>query len=160
MNFRDLWKRRIVDPIFSLLKRGITPKQIALSIAFGVTLGIIPVLGSTTILCALAAFAFRLNLPAIQLINYLVYPLQILLLIPQYRAGEFLFNTEHLPLSLTQVTKLMKEDLWGTILFLWDTTWHAVLVWIILAPFAIAIIYYSLYPAIRRLPFNSAAQKA
>ena len=160
MNFRNLWKRRIVDPIFSLLKRGITPKQIALSIAFGVTLGIIPVLGSTTILCALAAISFRLNLPAIQLVNFLVYPLQIILLIPLYRAGEFLFHTEHLPLSLTQVTNLMKEDLWGTILFLWDTTWHAVVVWIILAPFAIAIIYYSLYPAIRRLPFNSAAQKA
>ncbi len=155
MNFRGFWKRRIIDPILSLLKQGITPQKIALSIAFGVSLGVIPILGSTTILCALAAIAFRLNLPAIQLVNYLVYPLQIILLIPLYRAGEFLFNAEHLPISATQVLNLIKEDVWGTIRFLWETTWHAVVVWAILAPFAIAILYYALYPAIRRLPFGS-----
>ena len=61
---------------------GITPEKIALSVALGITLGVTPVLGSTSILCFLAAVVFRLNAPAIQLVNYFVYPLQFALLIP------------------------------------------------------------------------------
>jgi uncharacterized protein (TIGR03437 family) len=67
--------RKIVLPIIDLLRQGITPEKVALSIALGVTLGIFPVLGSTTILCAAAAVVLRLNLPAIQAVNYLIYPI-------------------------------------------------------------------------------------
>ena len=48
-------RRRIVIPILDLLRQGITPEKIALSIALGITLGVTPVLGSTSILCFLAA---------------------------------------------------------------------------------------------------------
>ncbi len=91
-------QRRLVRPVIELLRQGVTPEKIALSIVFGVTLGVFPVLGSTTALCAVAALAFRLNLPAIQIVNYFVYPLQIALLIPFFRVGEKLFGVEHLPL--------------------------------------------------------------
>ena len=83
--------RRILTPILDLLRQGITPEKIALSIALGITLGVTPVLGSTSILCFLAAVVFRLNVPAIQLVNYFVYPLQFALLIPFIRMGEWIF---------------------------------------------------------------------
>ena len=66
--------RRIIAPIVALLTQGITPEKIALSLACGIVLGIFPVLGSTTILCAAAAVLFGLNLPAIQLVNSLDLP--------------------------------------------------------------------------------------
>ncbi len=66
--------RRLVRPIFDLLRQGVTPEKIALSVALGVTLGVFPVLGSTTAVCALAAFAWQLNLPAIETVNYFIYP--------------------------------------------------------------------------------------
>ena len=72
--------RRLILPILNLLRQGITPEKIALSIAFGIALGVFPVIGATTLLCAAAAIVLRLNLPAIQLVNYFVYPLQIALL--------------------------------------------------------------------------------
>jgi uncharacterized protein (DUF2062 family) len=59
--------RRLVRPILELLRQGVTPGKIALSLALGVVLGVFPVLGSTTALCTLAAITLRLNLPAIQL---------------------------------------------------------------------------------------------
>ena len=90
-NTEGFFQRRLVRPVIELLRQGVTPEKIALSIVFGVTLGVFPVLGSTTALCATAALAFRLNLPAIQLVNYFVYPLQIALLIPFFRLGEKLF---------------------------------------------------------------------
>ena len=52
---RSFWRRRVVEPIAGQLKQGITPEKIALTIALGMALGIFPILGSTMLLCALAA---------------------------------------------------------------------------------------------------------
>ena len=102
---------RVVAPIVALLTQGITPEKIALSLAFGIVLGIFPVLGSTTVLCAAAALVFQLNLPAIQLVNYLIYPVQLFLLVPFIRMGEKLFRVAPLPLSLAQILTMVRTDL-------------------------------------------------
>ncbi len=68
------------------------PESIALSVALGVVLGVFPVFGCPTIFCALAALALGLNLPAIQAVNYLAYPLQFILLVPFIRLGGWLFR--------------------------------------------------------------------
>ena len=87
----SLWLRKVVQPLLELLRQGLTPEKIAFTIALGITLGVTPVLGSTALLCTLAAVAFRLNLPAIQLVNWLVYPLQLALLVPLLRIGAWMF---------------------------------------------------------------------
>lgn len=92
------WRRRIVGPIVEQLRQGITPRRIAFTLAAGSVIGIFPILGATTLLCALLAFVLRLNQPVIQLVNYLIYPLQIALLFPFYRAGEVLFGADPVPL--------------------------------------------------------------
>jgi uncharacterized protein (DUF2062 family) len=143
-------QRRLVRPVLDLLRQGVTPEKIALSIALGVALGVFPALGWTTILCALAAFALRLNLPAIQLVNYFMYPAQIALLLPFFRLGEKLFEAPHLPLSVPQIYALAKSNLWIAIAFLWSTTWHAMVVWLLLAPFAVGAIYILLTPVLRK----------
>ena len=148
---RILLHQKIVQPLIRLLKTGISVEKISLSIAFGIMLGVFPVLGSTTVLCTIAAFMFRLNLPAIQLVNYAVYPLQFFLLIPFFRAGEHLFASAPLPLSLTMVTTLVKDDAWGATVLLWNTTWHAAVVWCMLAPGVIFVIYRLLLPLVRKL---------
>jgi len=88
MKFKGFWQRKFIQPIIHLLKGGITPRKIVLSITIGVALGVIPIPGATTILCTIAAISFGLNLPAIQLANYLVYPLQIILLMPFSRSAQ------------------------------------------------------------------------
>src|SRR5499433_449831 len=98
-----LLHRRLVRPVLDLLRQGVTPEKLALSIALGLALGVFPVLGATTALCALAALILRLNLPAIQIVNYFVYPLQIALLLPFFRLGERLFHAPHLPISVSQI---------------------------------------------------------
>ncbi len=151
MSWNKFWQNKIIAPVISLLKQGLTPEKIALSIAFGITLGVFPVLGSTTLLCTLAVFIFRLNLPAIQLVNFLVYPLQILLMIPFFQAGAFLFNAESIPLSAKQVIAMINDDLWGALQLLWDTSLHAVVVWLLVGPIATSFLYYILTPVIRKL---------
>ncbi len=66
---------------------GLPPETIALIFAIGLVFGVFPVYGVPTILCAAVAIVFRLNLPAIQLINQICSPLQLALAIPFGRAG-------------------------------------------------------------------------
>ena len=144
-------RRRIARPIVELLRQGVTPEKMALSLALGVALGVFPVLGTTTALCALVAFVWRLNLPAIQIVNYFVYPLQIALLIPFFRAGEKLFGAPHLPLSVSQIIAVVHVSFWGATRFLWTTIWHAAVAWSLMAPVFVALAYVILLPLLRRM---------
>ena len=142
-------RRRLVQPILDLLRQGVTPEKIALSVALGIALGVFPVIGMTTILCALAALVLRLNLPAIQIVNYFVYPLQIALLLPFYRAGQWLFGAPHAQLSLAQIRALADAGMEAAISTLWVTIWHGAVVWCLLAPVFIAGAYLFLVPLFR-----------
>jgi uncharacterized protein (DUF2062 family) len=149
--------KMIRDPIITLLKQGITPQKIAMGLALGIVIGIFPVIGSTTLLCTAAAIIFRLNLPALQAINWLAYPLQLLLLIPFFHFGDFLFGEEPLPLSAQELVAMFRADFWGSILSLWDTTMHAIVAWLLVGPPIILMLYVIFTPLLRRLPFRGAS---
>jgi uncharacterized protein (DUF2062 family) len=147
-------QKRIITPVFTFLKQGITPHKLALSIALGFIVALFPVLGATTLLCALLAWILRLNMPAIQLINYIVYPLQFIFFLPFIRLGEFIFNAEKMPFSIPQIYGMFKKDLVGAIDTLWWTTMHAIVAWLIVCP----LIGLGLYFILHRL-FEAAARK-
>ncbi len=138
MKLRD---HKLACLILELLSQGITPHKIALTVALGVVLGVTPVLGSTTLLCAAAALVFGINLPLIQVVNYLVYPLQLLLLIPFIQAGQWLFRQPPLPFSFAQLTALLRLRFWQTLAMLWEYTLHGLIAWLILGGIAALIIY-------------------
>jgi uncharacterized protein (DUF2062 family) len=147
--------RRLVAPIAALLTQGITPEKIALSLAFGIVLGIFPVLGSTTVLCAVAALIFQLNLPAIQLVNYLIYPVQLLLLVPFIRAGEKLFRVAPLQFSLTQILAMVRANPQHAISTLWLAEVHAISAWLLIVSPAIFLIYFLLSRTLRQVAASS-----
>jgi uncharacterized protein (DUF2062 family) len=142
--------RRSVDAILDLLRQGITPEKIALSVAFGIAVGVIPVLGVTTALCTVLAIALRLNLVAIQAANWIVYPLQIALLIPFYRAGEFMFDAPRLNLMPADILALFKEGVAHAVARLWGTTWRAVAAWSLFSLALVPALYGVLTPILRR----------
>jgi len=122
--------------------------------ACGIVLGVFPVLGSTTILCGFAAIIFRLNLPAIQLVNYMVYPLQLLLLIPFFHLGDLLFQVEPIPLSAQEFITLLQSDLWGTIRSFWNTTLRATLAWLLVSLPTFLILHFIFVRFIKALRFT------
>jgi uncharacterized protein (DUF2062 family) len=143
--------RKLIRPLLELLRQGATPEKLSLSIALGAVFGMIPAIGWNTALCALIALIWRLNLPAIQMVNYFVYPLQIAMLIPFFRLGELLFRAPHLPLSVSQIYGMTRTNLWGAVKLLWTTTWHALVVWMLIAPIVAALLYLLLLPGFRRV---------
>jgi uncharacterized protein (DUF2062 family) len=116
--------------------------------------GRFPVLGSTTLLCALAGLALGLNQPAIQPINYVVYPLQLALLIPFYRLGERLFHAPKLAITAEGVKALIHSGIWNAIHELWDTTLRAIIAWSLVAPLLAEGTYFILLPLFRKTARN------
>lgn len=148
---KAFWRRRIVDPVIALLRQGVSPEEIALAMALGITLGIAPMIGSTTIFCLIAAFVLRLNPAAMQIVNYLVSPLQLALVIPFIRAGEWLFRVESSRLTLTAIRNMIAASLWHAIQTLWTATMHAMAVWICLGVILLMPVYWLLLLPVRSL---------
>ncbi len=148
---RGYIRRKLLVPVFDLLRQGVTPGKIAISVSLGLALGVFPVLATTTLLCTLAAVALGLNLPAIQLVNLLASPLQLALLIPFMQIGARLFGSDPLALSLSQVMLLVRSDLRLAVVTLWSTTIHAIGAWLCIAGPLVAGLYLILARLLRNL---------
>lgn len=102
VNFRA----RSIERLSRWLKEGVSVETLALTVALGFVLGICPLFGVPTVLCGVAAVVLRLHFPALQLVNYLMYPLQILLVWPFAQLGKRLFGSAHGFWALTLDTTL------------------------------------------------------
>lgn len=136
--------KKYLEPVKSLLTQGITPEKLAFSITGALLIGLFPVLGSTTILCTVFALVFRLNLPIIQLVNFTVYPLQLLLLIPFMQMGDMIFGFEKLYLGLNDISKIIRDEGFNSIVILWNITMQAIGAWFIIVPVFGIVLYYLL----------------
>ena len=143
--------RRVALPVFALLRMGATPEKLAWSIAVGLLIGVNPVLGSTTLLCLAVAFLFRLNVAASQIGNHIVYPLELLFVIPFIRLGSLVFHTEPLPLSPKALLESVRSNPIALTRQLWHWEWHAFIVWACIAAVAIPLIAFALTPLFRKL---------
>lgn len=143
--------RRIALPILALLRMGASPEKLAWSIAIGLLVGINPILGSTTVVCLAAAFVLRLNLAASQLANHIVYPLELILVIPLIHFASRIFRIEPIPLSAREIFREAHEHPLHLIHQLWRWEWHAFLLWAAIAALAVPIIAFALTPVLRRL---------
>ena len=147
----EFFRHKVGKPLLALLRQGVTPEKISMGLALGIVIGVTPLIGSTTILCVVAAFVLRLNPAAIQLVNYLMFPVQLTLLIPFYRAGERLFGAAHNPVTPDQIRLMFQTNIRHAIATLWTSTVRALTVWAILGLLAVFPIYRLLLVPLRRL---------
>ena len=124
---------RFWQTIAQALQQGMTPRKLAMTCAMGVVIGVFPVYGSTTLLCFAAAFAFRLNVVVIQAVNYLLTPLQLILLIPFMQGGIWLFQLPGVPLDADQLMVRFKADWVGFFGDLGGIVLGGISVWLLLA---------------------------
>ena len=99
-----------VQKIRHLLLEGTSPQKLSLSIAAGAILGLFPIVGATSLLCLGASFALGLNKVFIQMVNYLVYPLQLVLFIPFIKAGHHVFQFAGTPVDYHNLLHVFKTN--------------------------------------------------
>jgi uncharacterized protein (DUF2062 family) len=142
-------KRRVLEPLLVFLKQGMSPERLALCVAIAIVIGNIPILGVSSILCAVIALLFRLNLPAIQVVQWLMAPTQLLLIIPFVRLGEWLMRDPRQPITLKAATALLSQGIGPAVRGLWGAIVHAGVAWALLAPLTLYLIYKILTPLFR-----------
>jgi uncharacterized protein (DUF2062 family) len=138
---KGLLNRRLVAPILALLTQGLSPRMLALSLAVGLILGIFPVLGTTTVLCGIAALALRLNAIAVQAVQFAMTPVQLVTIIPFVRVGERVLGSPPQPLSIEAGLDLIAQGALNAVVVLRDAIGHAVLGWLLVGPVLLAASY-------------------
>lgn len=154
-----IW-HRLRGLIREQLRQGLSPRQLTLALALGATVGLLPTLWGTSLLCFVLAGVLRLNQPLVQLANYLVYPLQILLFIPYLRAGDLVFGLHSLPddpgpllVQLHSQPLLLVQQLgWANL--------RAVAVWCASTPLLMLIGFLCAVLLVRWVPISSREKSA
>ncbi|GLT93927.1 hypothetical protein SLE2022_116950 [Rubroshorea leprosula] len=141
---------KIVDPLLQILRKGAEPKQLAFSVALGITMGIFPICGVTVLLCgmAIAVVGSLCHSPTVMLANFVATPIELSLVVPFLRFGEMISGGPHFPLTSDALKKVVTgQASWDVIL----SIAHALLGWLVAAPFILAILYVLFLPIFKVL---------
>lgn len=145
------WLNRVVvDPILQIIKRGAEPKELAFSTALGTTLGLFPICGIPVFLCGVAITILRdrCHAPSIMLANIIATPLELSLVIPFLRLGEIICGGPRFPLTPNALKKVVTGQASLEVLL---AVAHAVIGWIVAAPFVLGVLYIALVPTFKYL---------
>eukprot|EP01090_Pellita_catalonica_P022804 TRINITY_DN8995_c0_g1_i1.p1 TRINITY_DN8995_c0_g1~~TRINITY_DN8995_c0_g1_i1.p1 ORF type:complete len:194 (-),score=15.72 TRINITY_DN8995_c0_g1_i1:26-577(-) len=134
--------RKIVNPVKKVFSQGLTPSALGLSLAFGITGGLFPIPGTTTLICLVWIYFFKLNPLACQLANLAMTPVELMMIVPFIRIGEAItFVTEPLPLSPSEVIDTLRQNLFGSVGILGASLLRAILAWLLFTVVATFVLY-------------------
>jgi len=92
--------------------------------------------------------------------NYLVSPLQLILIIPFVRLGEHLVQPAPEPLSIGSGLRLIASGAFNAVRVLWSAIVHAALGWAVAGPPFIYVAYLLLKPLRTKAAHTSALARA
>ncbi len=143
--------RKAFVPIRAQLVQGANPRGLAMSCAFGVIFGIFPLFGFTTLLCLIFGVLFRLNQPALQAVNYLMAPFQ-LVAIPFFAYwGIKLGHDKNVDLHPDIIVGSFMRDPSAFFKQYGLVGFHAVIVWAVCAPVIGFVIFEIAVRSFRRI---------
>ena len=146
MKFR--WKE-VKAVFYDALRQGLTPRKLATTCSLGIV-------GTTTMICLGLAIVFRLNIALIQVVNYLVAPLQLLFIIPFIQMGTTLFNLKPFPYDSDQLLSLFQNDFFvllkeaGLALMVGAGVWATLAIPLFLLLYFIFYVVFSRWPKARQ----------
>ncbi len=116
-----------------------------MSIVVGASVGVFPLIGTTMTICGILGTLFRLNPVTIQLANYLVYPLQILLIFPFLKTGS---KVAGVSLDLVWAENVSLNNASTIAKGIFEVTVFGWLVWI---PGIALLLYFLLLPFVKKI---------
>jgi hypothetical protein len=143
--------RDLKETLQGLLSQGLSPAKMALTVSAGITLGTLPLVWGTSMLCFLTASRLKLNHPAMQLANYFSWPLQVVLFLPFFRLGNCLFHAGPLPCSFAAFLRQARSDWVGTLRMFGLANLQAIGAWCLAAPFLGGMLYLVLFLLVGRI---------
>ncbi len=143
--------RWVIRPIVNQLKQGTSPEKLSWSVSLGVTLGIFPILGSTSLVCLIIGHLFRLNQPILHLFKTFTYPLQLILILVYIRLGQQLNGVPLNKFSIPQMLGQFKDDPAQFVRDFGMAALYGIEAWAISAIILIPILYFISLPILKSL---------
>ena len=138
----SLWRRWVVKPVLTQLSQGTEPSQIAKAAAVGVTFGVFPLLGSTTIMTMLVGIPMKLNQPILHVSRELVYPVHLATILLFIKGGEWLFRVPPTPLSIPMLIERFEAGPGKFVSDFGMLAIYGICVWALIAPVVFAFVYF------------------
>jgi len=101
--------------ITALFKQGLSAKKVAQSILFAILIGIIPILGVSTFLITMLSVKWKLNLPILIAVSYIMWPVQMVLIIPFIRIGATIFGVPQSNHSIDEIVLSFQNSFFNTL---------------------------------------------
>jgi hypothetical protein len=153
----DPLRRSVVDPLLGAFRQGLTRQTISLSFACGIVGGLFPIPFTTSVICFLFIYLFSLNVAICQVVNILMTPVQILVIIPFLRFGEFLIQAkEPLPLIVDELLALSLTDIVAKFGY---TLSLACFGWFVFSIVSIPFLYFLIYSILSFFDVSPSPQK-
>jgi uncharacterized protein (DUF2062 family) len=147
-------KRNFLFPLVKIIREGISIERLSVSLALGITVGLIPLYGLTTVIISCIALSLRLNLIAMQIAHYIVHPIQLALLIPFLKMGDALIKTSEASFTLQNYLQLFRNDFWSALHDLWLVNLSAVGVWFLVSIPLYLILYFGIIYLLKKYNFR------
>jgi hypothetical protein len=154
------WKERLKENrlarlLKDLLTQGLGPAALARTLAVSTVCSLLPVFGATSLLNLGAGALFKLNHPVMQILNQLLGPVQLLMIYPYVKAGEWLWGAQAGErFVISEVLELFARLPIGEFLARFGMAGlHAVSAWALSAP----LLYWAIYYPSRGLLLRMAA---
>ena len=101
--------------ITALFKQGLTPIELTQSIIISTLISIIPILGLTTLLLTALSLKRNLNLPIMIAQSFIMWPVQIVMIIPFINIGEFIFSIPQTNHSAQEIMASFQNSFFATL---------------------------------------------
>lgn len=99
---KSIYQKHFLAPLLRELKKGLDPQKFIQAVVAGILIGLFPIYGTTTSLAIIVAFVFRLNQVVVQACNYVLYPVQLLMIVPLFTLGGWMISADDQLLGMIQ----------------------------------------------------------
>ncbi|MBU2527354.1 MAG: DUF2062 domain-containing protein [Bacteroidetes bacterium] len=101
--------KKFIQKIKKLLKQGMSSKTLAVSLSFGLVFSLIPLPWASTLLISFIGLRLRWNIPLLLLLSYVVFPLQLFLLIPFINFGRWMTGLGTFDLTVEHLSMILES---------------------------------------------------
>ena len=132
--------------IIALFKQGLTPVELTQSIIVSGLISTIPILGVSTFLLTTLSLKRKLNLPIMIAQSYIMWPIQVMMIVPFINIGEFIFSIPKTNHSATEIILSFQNRFFATLSHLSFELLCGFSGWLLTAvPFSIVLYLVSIF---------------
>ncbi|MES2801897.1 MAG: DUF2062 domain-containing protein [Bdellovibrionota bacterium] len=143
--------KKLKDSIKSQLIQGATPEKLAQSLSAGMLIGCFPLLGFATGLAAVFGIMFKLNHIVVQTANYMMYPVQLVLIPVYIKVVSLIVDVGDVPIRPDLMIELFRKD-WVQFLKTYSLIGvYAVIFWFVVSCILFVVLQKILLPVIQKL---------